>query len=404
MQPLFIAVVENAKQPELGSVSIPFPIPDDKYENILRQLHQIDAGNAVNRDCRVCEIKSNFTSLMNLEDSCVNVDQLDHLAKRLDSFTDHEMTQFQAAAFQGNIRDIVQMIDLTFCCREVTVISDFNHLETAGKHHYLTVCGGAADLSNFQQSDFTRIALNLINSDSGEVTPFGVLYDNGMEIVPVYNGRVFPPYYYDPCEAAVILSPIDRPDEMELLSFPCADSKISRAKERLFVEAPEEFTTSLEIVEKMDQRIIDIFYRDHDLREHLATLNHLTKCCQKYGPSELDDFHTIVNLIAPRTPEDVLAIAEALEDFTVVRDVSDPEEYGRYIVECSGQYDLDPDLECYMNYDSFGEERVYHEEGVFVDGNYIAYLGSESKIEELFSQAELERRQEFDQQIGELGG
>ena len=142
MQPLFIAVVENAKQPELGSVSVPFPIPDEKYENILRQLHQIDAGDAINRDCRVCEIKSNFLSLMNLEDSCVNVDQLDYLAKRLDSFTDHEMTQFQAAAFQdtnairifrGNCTLRVCPRKLPFCHRHFLRHRLFRSRHTAGR-------------------------------------------------------------------------------------------------------------------------------------------------------------------------------------------------------------------------------------------------------------------------------
>ena len=54
------------------------------------------------------------------------MDELDYLAKRLDSFTDQELAQFQSAAVSYDYSNIVDLINLTFSCQEVTVITDFS--------------------------------------------------------------------------------------------------------------------------------------------------------------------------------------------------------------------------------------------------------------------------------------
>ena len=68
-----------------------------------------------------------------LEDTDVNVDELDYLAKRLDSFSDHELQQFQAMAAKNCYYKLKDLINLTFSCQQVTVISDFTDLEAIGE-------------------------------------------------------------------------------------------------------------------------------------------------------------------------------------------------------------------------------------------------------------------------------
>ena len=48
------------------------------------------------RDCHVDEISSGWPILGRLEGTVVDLDELDYLAKRLDSFSDGECAQFQA--------------------------------------------------------------------------------------------------------------------------------------------------------------------------------------------------------------------------------------------------------------------------------------------------------------------
>ena len=138
-------------------------------------------------------------------------------------------------AFKLCLSGIRDFINLTFCCQQATVISDFSDLERAGKNHALTINGGMMPTSEFNRVDGQAAALDLIQSGAGIVTPYGVVYDNGMRLEQVYDGRHFPEYHYEPCVASVALS---RPgqDGRETLYLPCPDIKIIRALQRLDVK------------------------------------------------------------------------------------------------------------------------------------------------------------------------
>ena len=82
------AVLSNPLHPEYGQVTVPFPIPSDQYDQTIETLQTMDLGFSRNRDCRVVDLDSSYPVLRTLTDTMVNVDQLDYLAKRLDSFAE----------------------------------------------------------------------------------------------------------------------------------------------------------------------------------------------------------------------------------------------------------------------------------------------------------------------------
>ena len=141
----FQAQLSNPVHPEYGSLTVPFPIPEDEYDRVLDKLDVLETGDAVRRDCRVETVNSEYRTLKRLEGQTVNVDELDYLAKRLDGFDVYEAQQFEAAAYKYG-RDIESLINLTFCCQKVTVITDFSDLEEVGRRHYMTVNGGSASM------------------------------------------------------------------------------------------------------------------------------------------------------------------------------------------------------------------------------------------------------------------
>ena len=127
------AFITNAQHPEFGGVTISFPIPSDEYENTLDLLKTIEIGDAIQQDCHVMELTSGFPVLRRLEGAQVNLDELDFLAKRLDSFDAGEAAQFQAMAEKLELQDMADLINLTFCCQRATVITDFSDLEAVGR-------------------------------------------------------------------------------------------------------------------------------------------------------------------------------------------------------------------------------------------------------------------------------
>ena len=89
------AALYNADHLEYGLVTIPFPIPQDQYNDTIKMLEALDIGDPRAKDCMVEEIEGCVPSLKCLEGHRINVDELDYLVKRLDSFSDGELAQFQ---------------------------------------------------------------------------------------------------------------------------------------------------------------------------------------------------------------------------------------------------------------------------------------------------------------------
>ena len=137
------AVLSNPVHPEYGGITIPFPIPREEYDHTMELLEGIDIGDVLRQDCNIAELDSSYSILKRLENATVNVDELDYLAKRLDSFCAGEDTQFQAMAHKLGLSHIKDFINLTFCCQQATVITDFSDLEQVGRSHYMNLNGGS---------------------------------------------------------------------------------------------------------------------------------------------------------------------------------------------------------------------------------------------------------------------
>ena len=174
------AALYNADHLEYGLVTIPFPISRDQYDDTIKMLEALDIGDPRARDCTVEEIEGSAPSLKCLEGRRINVDELDYMVKRLDSFSDGELAQFQGMAAKMGLSDMTDLINLTFCCQQATVITDFSDLEQIGRDHYMNLHGGCVSTEELEELDSMETALLLISENEGTVTPYGVVYDNGM--------------------------------------------------------------------------------------------------------------------------------------------------------------------------------------------------------------------------------
>ena len=97
------AVLSNADHPEYGVATIPLPIPRDQYDRCVELLNALEIGHVSEADCRLDSLDSAWPVLNRLVCTKINLDELDYLAKRLDSFTVGEFSQFQAMAEKLNL-------------------------------------------------------------------------------------------------------------------------------------------------------------------------------------------------------------------------------------------------------------------------------------------------------------
>lgn len=162
------AALYNADHLEYGLVTIPFPIPQDQYNDTIKMLEALDIGDPRAKDCMVEEIEGCVPSLKCLEGHRINVDELDYLVKRLDSFSDGELAQFQGMAAKMGLSDMTDLINLTFCCQQATVITDFSDLEQIGRDHYMNLHGGCVSTEELEELDSMETALLLISENEGK--------------------------------------------------------------------------------------------------------------------------------------------------------------------------------------------------------------------------------------------
>ena len=213
------AVLSNPHHPEYGVATIPFPIPHDQYAHCMELLEALEIGDAVKADCQVQEINSFYSVLKRMEMLTVNVEELNYLAKRLDSFDTGEAAQFQAVAHKLELFELKDLINLTFCCQQATVITDFSDLAAIGRDHYMNLHGGSASVDELNALDGEETARQLIESGGGTITPYGVVYDNGMKLEQFYQGREFPCYYYEPNTITVAVTSKNESEDTEHITW-----------------------------------------------------------------------------------------------------------------------------------------------------------------------------------------
>lgn len=151
-------------------------------------MQNIGEADMTNTTQFVSQMDGNIRELSVLQDRFINVDELNYLAKRLDSFSKKELNQFRAAMLVVKPLELKDMINLTFNLHNYTLISDFSNMEAVGKTHVLNIEGAiAVDPEPF--IDYCSIGGNLL-STGGTTTPYGVLFQNGIHMDEVSRRKM----------------------------------------------------------------------------------------------------------------------------------------------------------------------------------------------------------------------
>ena len=332
------AVLSNPQHPEYGQVTVPFPIPSDQYDPTIEMLQAAELGFSVNRDCTVDEIDSQYSVLGVLKDTMVNVDQLDYLAKRLDSFCSGEDSQFEAMAHKLEIAHIKDFINLTFCCQQATVITDFSDLERIGKEHIVVLNGGGMPMEQYQAIDGRKEALQLIENSSGTVTPFGVVYDNGMELEQHYNGHQFPAYLYDRCLMMLEITPkrgLAEGKNPEYLYLPAAEHQIERTLLRVGITNLYDAQVQLDF-DELPEKVADALELDHLSGDDIPALNQMCQAIAHLGDADMEKLNAVVLMTETSGAVSICQLAENLDQFDFIPEIRTPEEYGRHMIQEEG--------------------------------------------------------------------
>ena len=372
---MFEATLRNRSQLELGSLTISFPIPEERYENVIFALKNLQIGDERKQDCCIDSIRApDCPALCRMSGTLANVDELDWLGRKLESFDQYELLQVSAAAERFGLCSADELVDLSFCANEMTVISDFSDLERVGRKHHLTV-HGACDPKELENLDGKETALALISGQPGYVTRYGVVYDNGMKLEQTYDRKHLPPIWMpESCimELKLRATGEDDPKKQEWVQLPASRMKLERAMLRAGIPSCGEMQMLVS-----DSRFPDeVNYALDFEQESLFELNQLCRACSNFKEQDFVKLGAVCQMAKLTCAANIRQLAENLDQFDFAPNVHTPEELGKYMIQQSGHYEYDENLEDFYNYGDYGVKRILQDDGVFVDRGYISYHGT----------------------------
>ncbi len=372
---MFEATLKNISKPELGAMIVEFPIPEDRYEETLRALEQIEIGAVLDADCCVADLRSaDCPALRRMIDRMVNVDELDWLGKQLESFDRYELLQFNAAAERFDLSTAGEMIDLSLRSREVTVISDFNDLELAGRRHYLTIRAACAP-EKLDALEYAETARRLIAEQPSRVTRYGVVYDNGVKLERVYDRKHLPPSWWaENCLMELEIGAQDEADKkkLEWVQLPTSQTKLERAMLRAGISSCGEMQLRFSGSRFPDEVDCALDFE----HESLFELNRMCQTCSNFKEQDFEKLGAVCQMAKPACAANIRQLAENLDQCDFAPDAHTPEELGKYMIRRSGRYEYDEKLKDFYNYGDYGVEKMLRESGEFVDRGYVSYHGT----------------------------
>ena len=355
------------------SIMFNFPYEESEISKVYNQL-ELETSTAPN--CYIEEAV--YDSDMNeiLKGKECNIDELNFLFKRMDSFDTKERKVFFALAFADNHKTIAELINLSFNTHCYSLVSDFNNLETVGKDLYLSEKQAVAN-RELDELDGGSFAMEVIkNNPNSTITPYGVLYKNINKQEQIYNGKQFPPYHWKETVATIQLT---AKGANEFVYLPCSDVEIEKALMRLETPYLHDCEVTIDS-HNFSDRIINIISDDTTPLIKIDTLNKLAECYEEIGNHDIEYFEKLMDYVRPRTVDEIFALADSMYEFELFDGIHSVESYGRYMICDSGHFEYDSNLEEYIDFKRYGQEKMAHEFGAFSEKGYITYHGYNQKL------------------------
>jgi len=358
------------------SIMFNFPYEESEISKVYNQL-ELETSTAPN--CYVAEIVYDTDMNEILKGKQCNIDELNFLFKRMDSFDTKERKVFFASAFAENTETIAELINLSFNTHCYSLVSDFNNLETVGKNLYLSEKQAVAT-RELEELDGGSFAIEVIkNNPNSRITPYGVLYKNSNEPERIYNGKQLPLYYW---KEAVATMQLTAKGTNEFIYLPCSDVEVEKALMRL--ETPYLHDCELTIIDdNFSKEVLDIISTDATPLIKIDTLNKLAEYYKEIGNHDIEYFEKLMDYVKPQTVDEIFALADSMYEFELFDGIHSVENYGRYMICDSEHFEYDSNLQEYIDFKRYGQEKMAHEFGAFSEKGYITYHGYNQKLANL---------------------
>lgn len=344
---------------------IAFPCSDRHLYSKLMELHADDPNNTTLFVSDIIYPKE----LECLKDHFVNLDELNYLAKRMDSFYGDEDFQFFEAAKLEHFTELKDLINLTFNLDKYALIQNVGDMGKVGRE-YLLNRDGAVPANDEDDPKYAAIGRELLQSGTGVFTEHGLLFpDRSRPFEELYDGQTFPAYLYDQC---LLVGEMEYEGKTEFVYFPDDDIAIQKALRRLGAESPDDCRITLSDFSTDHKKTLDLF-KTVLSEEGIYETNRLARTVnQLINVQSLEKLSAVMEYADVSDAKSIVALAENLDAFGYAEEIDDYEDLGKWWIDNHDDLHISIELEDYFDFDQFGEEIHQNNSGEFLtDGSYV---------------------------------
>jgi hypothetical protein len=136
----------------------------------------------------------------------------------------------------------------------------------------------------------------------------------------------------------------------------------------------QDIDASYEIVESM------LPPRTAELAAHsFHSIKELNKMCEAISALDRREhwkLDAVIEMAQPENTAQITYLAENLDLFDFISGIRTPEDYGKFMIQQSGHYDYDENLEEFYDYGRYAQQRIEQENGIFTEQGYLVYHGT----------------------------
>lgn len=172
----------------------------------------------------------------------------------------------------------------------------------------------------------------------------------------------------------VAVTPKSEPENTEHITWlylPMAQEEIDRVLQRAGIADSADARLRLEHSQLPDEVNVPLDMEHESLEE----LNELAQTTNALSTDNIKKLGAALTLAKPQNAEQVKNLAENLDLFDFAPGAHSPAEYGKYMIQQSGHFDYDANLDDFYDYEGYAQQRINDEDGMFTDRGYIAYKG-----------------------------
>ena len=361
------------------SIGIDFPCSNSTLYAKLADLHMPDEEK-IRNPLFVKEI--DYEELKGLEGQFIDPDVLNFIAQKMDSFDNKELKKFNAIVRTYNIDTPRELVNLTYNMHYYTLIEDMSNVEAIGRTHMLTR-EQALSADNSEGYDFSKIGQELMESGTGKLTQYGIIFVNDdLEYEKPYVGKSLPAFEYDSSKLVTI--ELMNENKSAYVYLPDCPFTIERAVNRIEAESVENCRVDVDgyNIEEGYERILG----DVLEKEGIHALNNLVSEIAKLDRWRLYDFKAIIEYADVSDSESIIRLAQNINCFIVYDEVDNAEELGREWLDLHDEYYIHSDLRDFFNYEEYGEYLARNLEGKFLGASGFVGIKEEYDLKEILGE------------------